>query len=109
MAGILAKRLQEGIAIGADATVCYPYKLTQKECTPNFIGEHVYEKSNYNTRMMRGLPPTPISNVSEDTFDATEHSQASPYYYYLHDNDGVIHYAEDLVGHNANRVKYLGK
>jgi UPF0755 protein len=109
VAGILAKRLQEWIALWADATVCYPFKLTQKECTPAFIWEHIYEKSEYNTRSMRGLPPTPISNVSADTFDATVHSQSSPYYFYLHDNTGEIHFAEDLSGHNANKVKYLWK
>lgn len=109
VAGVLAKRLKEGIALGADATVCYPFWLTQKECTPNFIGEYVYEKSDYNTRKMSWLPPTPISNVSADTFDATAHPQSSNYYYYLHDNDWVIHFAEDLAGHNANRVKYLRK
>ena len=109
VAGILKKRLDERVALGADATVCYPFELTQKECTPAFIGEHIYEKSDYNTRNSLGLPPTPISNVSADTFDATAHPQSSPYYYYLHDNDGLIHYAEDLTGHNANRMKYLNK
>ncbi len=109
VAGILGKRLKEGIALGADATVCYPFWLTQKECTPSFIGDHIYEKSDYNTRKIAGLPPTPISNISADTFDATAHPQSSNYYYYLHDTDWVIHFAEDLTGHNANRVKYLGK
>lgn len=109
VAGILEKRYKEGIAIWADATVCYPFKLTQKECTPAFIGEHIYEKSEYNTRSTPWLPPTPISNVSADTFSATIHPQSSPYYYYLHDNDWNIHYSEDLAWHNSNRVKYLWK
>ena len=58
---------------------------------------------------MRGLPPTPISSVSSDTFLATESPQSSPYYYYLHDDMGAIHYAQDLAGHNSNRTKYLEK
>lgn len=50
VAGILQKRYAEKWFIGADATVCYEYRLTMTECTPAFIGEHIYEKTPYNTR-----------------------------------------------------------
>ena len=109
VAGILQKRFAEKMPIGADATVCYAFRLTMSDCTPAFIGEHIYEKSSYNTRSSLILPPTPISNPSVDTIQATINSEASKYYYYLHDNDGVIHYGKSLEEHNMNRVKYLGK
>lgn len=50
VADILAKRVREGIPMGADATVCYGYAKTQKQCTPAFIGEVIYKKDPYNTR-----------------------------------------------------------
>ena len=50
VADILAKRVKEGIPMGADATVCYGYAKTQKQCTPTFIGSVIHEKSAYNTR-----------------------------------------------------------
>jgi cell division protein YceG involved in septum cleavage len=37
VAGILKKRYEEKWPIGADATVCYAYGLTMKDCTPDFI------------------------------------------------------------------------
>jgi UPF0755 protein len=79
------------------------------DCTPAFIWDHIYEKTAYNTRNTLKLPPTPISNPSIDTIRATIGSQSSKYYYYLHDNDGVIHYGKTLEDHNRNRVEYLGK
>lgn len=108
VAGILKKRVKEGIAMGADATVCYDYEKTFKECTPTFIASVIrdYDKP-YNTRKTRGYPPTPISSVSISAWKAAAHPETSPYYYYLHDNDGKIHYAEGLDGHNANVQKYL--
>lgn len=87
VAGILKKRVQEGWMIGADATVCYPYKLTFSQCTPAFIGMHIEDKNQYNTRTMQGLPMTPIANPSWETIYATINSESSPYYFYLHDNE----------------------
>lgn len=107
VAGILKKRHNEKMALGADATVCYEFRLTMNDCTPTFIGNHIYEKSAYNTRSSNKLPPTPIANPSIDTILATINSESSKYYYYLHDDEGVIHYGKTLEEHNGNRVRYL--
>lgn len=109
VAGILKKRYDEKWFIGADATVCYAYRLTMTDCTPVFIGEHIYEKTEYNTRNSLNLPPTPIANPSVDTIHATINAESSKYYYYLHDDTGNIHYGKTLEDHNRNRVQYLGK
>lgn len=109
VAGILQKRYAEKWFIGADATVCYAYRLTMDDCTPTFIGEHIYEKTAYNTRNSLALPPTPIANPSIATIIATINSEPSQYYYYLHDDSGNIHYGKTLEEHNRNRVLYLGK
>jgi UPF0755 protein len=107
VADILAKRVREGIPMWADATVCYGYAKTQKQCTPEFIGEVIYKKDPYNTRNKQWYPPTPISSISLDTWNAVINKKSSPYYYYLHDNDGVIHYGKTLEEHNTNKNTYL--
>lgn len=108
VAGILAKRVREGIAMGADATVCYGFKKTFDECTPSFIGSVINDHSNpYNTRKTLGYPPTPISSVSVSAWNAAFKPEKSNYYYYLHDNSGTIRYATTLSEHNANVQKYL--
>lgn len=107
VAGILLKRLEENIALWADATVCYEYQLTSKACTPQFIWEKIHIKSSYNTRNQLWLPPTPISNFTKETFDAANNPQSSDYYYYLHDNEWYIHYAKTLDEHVKNKNLYL--
>ena len=107
VAGILAKRVAEGIAMWADATVCYGYAKTQKQCTPSFIGTIIQDKNPYNTRNKQGYTPTPISNMTISTWDAALHPEISPYYYYLHGTDGVIHYGRTNDEHIANKQKYL--
>jgi UPF0755 protein len=107
VAGILAKRVKEGIAMWADATVCYGYAKTQKQCTPDFIGSVIGVKHPYNTRNKQGYPPTPISSISSDTWQAVVNKSESPYYFYLHDDSGKIHYGKTLEEHNANKRMYL--
>ena len=107
VAEILAKRVREGIAMWADATVCYGYAKTQKQCTPAFIGSVIGEKSSYNTRSQRWYPPTPIASMSLDTWDAVLEKKSSPYYYYLHGSDGTIYYGKTLAEHNQNKSTYL--
>ena len=107
IAWILKKRLEENWFIWADITVCYPYKLTSKECTPSFIWKHINDKNDYNTRTKLWLPKSPIWNPSWKTINATYNYKKTPYYYYLHDNYWRIHYAKDNNEHINNKNKYL--
>ncbi len=105
VAGILKKRLNDDWYIWADATVCYPHKLTSQECK-KVVSKYIKEESDYNTRTMKWLPKTPIWNPSYDTINATLNDKETPYWFYLHDSDWIIHYAETNEEHNANKEKY---
>jgi len=63
--------------------------------------------SAYNTRKNLGLPPAPISNPGEKAIKAVLNAQESPYYFYLTDQEGVVHYAATLEQHNSNAAKYI--
>jgi UPF0755 protein len=103
VSGILWKRYSEGIHLGVDATVRYALN----SWTAPLTYEDLATDSPYNTRTKLGLPPTPISNFSLSSLEAAVISEESDYYYYLHDNEGFIHYATTNEEHNANKRKYL--
>ncbi len=107
VAGILEKRFMEGMALWADATVCYGYVKTQKQCTPSFIGSVIHEKNSYNTRSKQWYTPTPIASIPLSTWNAAMHPETTPYYYYLHGSDGQIHYGKTNEEHNTNKIRYL--
>ena len=93
VAGILKKRLDENWFLGVDAAVCYELRVAGDECQDfvnnYYSGSQAYRDQlsyRYDTRRNLGLPPTPISSVSADTFEAVVDSESSPYYYYLHDS-----------------------
>ncbi len=103
IAGILWKRFDKGMPLQVDAPFLYTLgksssELTRKDLTSN---------SPYNTYRNKGLPPTPISNPGIDAITAAISPTDSPYWYYLHDSDGVIHYASTYTEHKKNIARYL--
>jgi UPF0755 protein len=102
----LKKRLQEWWMIGADITVCYPYRLTAHECKL-VVSKYIRDENQYNTRTMRWLPKTPIWNPSYHTVEATLNHTVTPYYFYLHAKDGSIYYATTNAQHERNKALYL--
>ena len=103
VAGILWDRLDNSVGLGADATVLYALGRTKGGLTYNDL----QIDSPYNTRKYRGLPPTPIANPNLSSIHAALYPKKTDYFYYLHDPDGDIHYAETLEGHNANKRRWL--
>ena len=59
------------------------------------------------TYKIRGLPQNPIGNPGLLAVKAAIFPKNSPYLYYLHDKNGIIHYAKTLTEHNNNIQKYL--
>lgn len=114
VAGILLKRLEKGWPLQVDATV--QYALDSVKCRVQIRGCKFWEplsngdkliNSRYNTYQFGGLPPGPIANPGLSSISAAIQSVETSYWYYLHDQKGVIHYAETLEEHNANIQKYL--
>lgn len=103
VAGILWNRFENGIGLGADATVLYALGRTSGGLT---YGD-LQVNSPYNTRKYRGLPPTPISNPSISSILAALYPKETDYFYYLHAPDGKIYYGKTLDEHNENKRKYL--
>jgi len=103
VAGILWKRLKEGMMLGVDATVRY---ILEKP-TAALTDADLKTEGPYNTRRVKGLPPGPISSPGLSSILAALKSEESPYWYYLHDGKGIIRYAVTNDEHNENRRRYL--
>lgn len=104
VAGILWKRIDGGWALGVDATSRYP--LDQWNDRKAFLGRLRDPDDPYNTRLRKGLPPTPIGNPSLPSLEAAMAPVDSEFWYYLHDATGTLRPARNAEGHEANRKKY---
>ena len=81
ISGILWKRIAAGMPLEVDAA------------------PETYE--------IKGLPASPIANPGLPSILAALHPVSSPYFYYLYDKNGMIHYAVTFAQHKQNEAKYL--
>lgn len=115
VAGILINRLEEGMALQADATVQYTAAtidcegVVDCEWWPTVTRADLDIDSLYNTYEYPGLPPSPIANPGLSSLRAAINPSNTDYFYYIHEPSGQIHYARTLDEHNANVRRYLGK
>ena len=106
VAGILLKRLNHHWPLQVDATIQY---ILGKPGNwwPTITLADRKRKSPYNTYLNPGLPPTPIANPGLASIKAVLFPQTSPYWFYLHDKSGKIHYAKTNQEHQQNIQKYI--
>ncbi len=103
VSGILWKRIKIGMPLQVDATFAYingkgTFQLSLKDLKID---------SPYNTYKYKGLPIAPIANPGIYSIVAALEPEESPYFYYLSDKKGIIHYAKNFAGHKRNKRKYL--
>jgi UPF0755 protein len=108
VAGILYQRIVMGMPLQVDATVQYVVANEKTGWWPEITLEDRKVKSAFNTYLILGLPPAPIANPGLSAISAAINPEKSDYLYYLHDAQGMIHYAATLEEHNLNIKKYLG-
>ncbi len=103
ISGILWNRIDASIPLQVDAPFLYLLGKESKDLTR----KDLTFDSPYNTYTHKGLPPTPINNPGLAAITAALHPETSEYFYYLHDKDGMIHYAKTYAEHKKNIQKYL--
>lgn len=110
IAGILLNRLKINMPLQVDATAQYARDSRNpppKKYWLPISKADLKIKSEYNTYLNSGLPPTPICNPGPDSIKAAQNPIPSEYLFYITGNDGLLHPAKTLDEHNANIAKYL--
>ena len=103
VAGVFVRRLQTGMKLQTDPTVIYGMgenftgKITRKDLiTP----------TPYNTYVISGLPPTPISNPSRAAIRAALNPAKGDTFYFVAKGDGTSHFSKTLAEHNQAVRRY---
>ena len=87
IASVIYNRLNSDMLLGIDATILYVHP--EHEGAPT--AEMLKEKSPYNTRIYKGLPPTPICNPGLASLTAALNPNQTDYYYYALDTETGRH------------------
>ncbi|MDC1150612.1 endolytic transglycosylase MltG [Gammaproteobacteria bacterium] len=105
IASVFLKRLSIGMRLQADPTIIYGL-------LPNFSGDirksDILDKNNiYNTYMIKGLPPAPISISSMSSIEAAIMSLPGEYLYFVA-NSPNSHYFSRTYDEHLNMIKKVG-
>jgi UPF0755 protein len=108
VAGIVNNRLSKNIPLGIDQTNVYIAKMMGRwDGTINRSDLDV--DSPYNTRIKTGIPPGPISSVSESALRAALYPAPNDYIYYVRNvdlNDGSHWFYASAAEFEKGKVKY---
>lgn len=100
IASVVMNRLDAGIGLQIDATVLYALGENRGQV----LLEDLEVDSPYNTYLVPGLPPTPISGVRIASLEAAAAPATSGFYYYVVvDESGKHGFSETLEEHNAKK------
>ena len=105
IAGVFLKRISIGMKLQADPTIIYGL-------LPDFDGDirksDILDRNNiYNTYMIKGLPPTPISMSSMSSIEAAILSLPGEHLFFVA-NSPNSHYFSKTYDEHLNMIKKIG-
>lgn len=97
IAEVFINRLHDDMPLGSDATEYYILGPNHGPLTATDLAN----PSPYNTRVNKGLPPTPINSPGQAAIEAVLHHRTGPYLYFVTiDRAGHTAYATTLTRFN---------
>jgi len=108
VASVIYNRLSKSIPLGIDQTAVYIAKM-QNRWDGTIHKSDLETDSPYNTRKYGGIPPGPISSVSESAFKAALYPAQTDYIYYVlnvEKNDGSHHFYASAAEFERGKAAY---
>ncbi len=95
VAQVFLTRIKQGMRLESDVTAYFGAIKAGQSPSVTF-------NSAYNTHYIDGLPPGPISNVTDSSLKAVAHPAGTDYLFFVSGDDGNTYFAHTLAEHQAN-------
>ena len=92
VAQVFLTRLKQDMLLGSDVTAIYGSLKANGSAS-------IQLDTPYNTHIYKGLPPGPISNVSQSSLEAIITPSATDYLFFVAGDDGVTYFSKTLKEH----------
>ena len=106
VAAVFHNRLRIGMPLQSDPTAIYGLTLGKQDLGRALTYTDLKDVNDYNTYVILGLPPGPISNPGIAAIHAVLNPIASKEFYFVADGTGGHAFAETIEGHNKNVAKW---
>ncbi|MCI1983947.1 MAG: endolytic transglycosylase MltG [Bifidobacteriaceae bacterium] len=77
---VILNRLDKDMALGMDSVVAYGNDVAPRELTTKMLED---TSNPYNSRVKKGLPPTPINNPGDETLTAAMNPASGDWLYFV--------------------------
>lgn len=105
ISAVYHNRLKKGMPLQADPTAVYGIKSKKQKITRNDLKK----KTDYNTYVIKGLPPGPIASPGIKSIKAALYPANVPYLYFVSNRDGSHYFSKTLSEHNAAIIRIQAK
>lgn len=102
VAQVFLSRRSKGMPLQSDVVTIYGDVLAGQAPSTTY-------DTPYNVYLHAGLPPTPISNVSDSSMSAVAHPAATSWLYFVSGDDGNTYFSTNLQDHQALTKQYCHK
>ncbi|MBY0544448.1 MAG: endolytic transglycosylase MltG [Gammaproteobacteria bacterium] len=104
VASVLVNRLNRGMPLQMDPTVIYGLGAAYDG---NIKSSDLKRKTDYNTYLFQGLPPTPIAMPGASSLNAALHPADTNYLYFVANGQGSHQFSSSLSQHDKAVKAYL--
>lgn len=102
VASVFVNRLAQGMRLQTDPTVIYGITKGEGALGRGLRQSELRRRTEYNTYVIDGLPPTPIANPGRLSIEAALNPAETDYVYFVADGSGGHAFGRTLEEHNRN-------
>jgi UPF0755 protein len=106
VASVFVNRLRRGMRLQTDPTVIYGITEGRGVLGRGLRQSELRRPTPWNTYVIDGLPPTPITNPGRASIAAAVNPAETDYVYFVADGNGGHAFAETLAEHNRNVARW---
>ncbi len=97
ISAVYQNRINKGMPLQADPTAIYGVKSSKLKITK----DDLKNQTDYNTYVIKGLPPGPIASPGIKSINAALYPANVPYLYFVSQNNGTHHFSVTWEEHSA--------
>ncbi|WP_293867660.1 endolytic transglycosylase MltG [uncultured Alsobacter sp.] len=106
VAGVFINRLNRNMKLQSDPTIVYGLVGGKGTLGRGILRSEIDQATPYNTYVIPGLPPGPISNPGRAALEAVANPSRTRELYFVADGTGGHVFADTLEQHNRNVVRW---